>query len=246
MRSELSPEPAAAVGPIFVCGEYRPGRLIFAALGPPGTGTAWKLRFLPWIGGVSWPPAGPQPAPYPQKSREPLGVRPVSHAHRFPVFVWVRAVPPWRVQSSLFGLRRSFSGRSSRQCLALSRCRCLPDCPLSWGIILERLAHFIQSLGRTMAAKPAPARAVTSGGICKKYVKKPGFANYRAFNCCILGDKCLYLVNKEAAAARSRVTPDPFLLASRFTRKMYFRPAKPAGQRWGGRDLFAAASRFRT
>lgn len=102
-----------------VCGVWTgPPYVVARPFAAPVRGTAGKLRFLPWIGGVSWPPAGPQPAPYPQKSREPLGVRPVSHAHRFPVFVWVRAVPPWRVQSGLFGLRRSFSGRSSRQCLA--------------------------------------------------------------------------------------------------------------------------------
>ena len=79
MRSELSPEPAAAVGPVFVCGVIRPGRLIFAAPGPPGTGTAARSALL-WIGGVSWPPAGPQPAPYPQKGKGPVDGRPVSHA----------------------------------------------------------------------------------------------------------------------------------------------------------------------
>ena len=73
MQSELSPEPAAAVGPIFrVWGD--PAR-------PPnlrGPGAAWNGnggRFaLPWIGGVSWPPTGPQPAPYPQRVESRLTV----------------------------------------------------------------------------------------------------------------------------------------------------------------------------
>ena len=247
MRSELSPEPAAAVGPFFVCGEYRPGRLIFAALGPHGTGTAWKLRFLPWIGGVSWPPAGPQPAPYPQKSREPLGVRPVSHAPS-PFSYGFEPCPLGAYKAAFSAFAGVFPGAPRVNVLRSRLCRARVVSRLSMVRGVSPDLHARPGLSvvrcRQVDAKPAPARAVTSGGICKKYIKKPGFANYRAFNCCFLGNKCLYLVYKEAAAARSRVPRHPFLLASRFTRKMYFRPAKPAGQRWGGRDLFATASRL--
>ena len=54
----------------------------------------------------------------------------------------------------------------------------------------------------------------------------------------------VYILSIKEPPPRGRASRKFLLTGLTVHQLMYFMPAKPAGKRWGGRDLFAAASRF--
>lgn len=179
-------------------------------------GNGGNLRFLPWIGGVSWPPTGPQPAPYPQKVESRLTVGQLATRIASPFSYGFEPCPLTRYTAADF---TAISPEVVRARLPVMSC----VVPVSRGasfpafscagrslsIIRARLGFSVIRC-RRLAAKPAPARAVTSGGIALKYKKNGDIANIRPFKCCFSWNNCLYFEHKGTAAARSRVPEVPF------------------------------------